>query len=208
MVLLAASPIIATQAVNPSGVFNVAFACEVIPPGPPREELDKAEAVFSGKVTEIQRGTKDSYGDIQINAIFFDVEKYWKSPESFKDYRSLVVFSQLSGDVCGYEFEEGKEYLVYAWTNERDGSLHTGIGTRTQLLENAPDLVLLGEGIEPTTEVRQEELIKNTTFVQLPTHEEAQFEGATPSIMRFIYPIGIGAAIAAIIAFITLRRRK
>jgi len=190
------------------GGFTTVYACVVVPPGTPLEELGESATVFSGKVVEIQMGERDSSAGHKINAVFFEVDRYWKTTEEFNGYRTLVVFTELSGDVCGYEFEGGKKYLVYAGINQNDGSLYTGVGTRTQPIENAQeDLAALDVGFEPTVEVQQQELIQRTTFRQLLTEEFAEVQGGS-SYLRYLYPIGIGAAIAAVIAFFTLRRRR
>lgn len=48
-----------------------------------------------------------------------------------------IIYTNESSAACGFTFEEGKRYLVYA--NEADGQLHTGLCTRTASLDLADE---------------------------------------------------------------------
>lgn len=178
-----------------------AYACEAIPAGPPLEELEKSASVFSGKVVEIRRGTMGSESELHV--VLFEVDRYWKSLDTNDDYTRLVVFTQPSGDVCGYEFEEGEEYLVYTWSQERDDSLHTGAGTRTRPIDLAQnDLEILGEGREPTRQIGWEEQISKTNFRPIVSEEQREAD-MTPAI------VGGGIFIlAGLVVFVVIRRRS
>jgi hypothetical protein len=179
---------------------STAYACVVMPSGPPLEELNKSSVVFTGVVSDVVKGTID--GDMDLNGVFFEVNRYWKSPAS-ADYNRLVVFTGISGDVCGYEFEEGREYLIYASMNENFGTLYTGVGSRTQPIEDAQvDLSVLGEGREPTLELGWEKQIAKTTFKPAPTAEQT-----TSEITIIQITVVIGIASAGIVTFFTLKRR-
>jgi hypothetical protein len=101
---------------------------------------------------------------------------------SWKGVNERVVSTASSGTACGAEFEIGHEYLIYA--SEYNGGLNTGRCGGTQSLSYAADDV---------------QILGNAN-------------------MAIIYPmkvdilsaplIGLGAAIAGVIAFITLRRKK
>ena len=57
----------------------------------------------------------------------------------------IVVQTESSGEACGYPFENGKSYLVYANRESKGGPFIVKFGSRTALLEDAiEDLVRLG----------------------------------------------------------------
>jgi len=101
-------------------------------PQPPLESLKESDAVFSGKV--IRKDTPlivTSSGD--LISVTFQVSKVWKGPVQ----KEIQVKTAVGGATCGYYFEEGKEYLVYA--NEYEGSLHSGLCSRTSEISFAKD---------------------------------------------------------------------
>lgn len=68
------------------------------------------------------------------------VSEVWKGP----DQGTLQVSTPSQGGACGYHFEEGREYLVYAHGKQ---GLKTHICTETKPLAEADaDLAVLGEG--------------------------------------------------------------
>lgn len=116
---------------------NSAFACTCISPGTPVEELNRSAAVFSGEVVDI---SEDGYLEEQYGyEVKFDVEKSWKGDS----VETLTVLTGYGGGDCGYGFEIGEKYLVYAYSSE--GSLNANICSRTAPLANAQeDLGALG----------------------------------------------------------------
>ena len=119
-----------------------AIACSCIRPGAPNEELVKSTAVFSGQVLSVNRDFL-GYG----YKVKFDVEKIWKGVSG----KTIVVSTGLGGGDCGFGFEEGKKYIVYAYG---ENSLNAGICSRTHLLTQADtDIAVLGEGMSPASEV-------------------------------------------------------
>ena len=49
--------------------------------------------------------------------------------------KSTVVITRLTGEACGFPFEENKEYLVYVVTEPKD--IQTGICTGTKNITEA-----------------------------------------------------------------------
>ncbi len=130
-----------------------ARACSCIQPEPPAVAAEKSAAVFAGRVTDIDPPAVMT-STLDENKITFDVSRTWKGV----DRSPVYIYSSGSSASCGYEFEVGKEYLVYAYENE--GRLSTGLCTRTALLADAAeDVVALGAGeaIEPSTPAPEEE---------------------------------------------------
>ncbi|WP_052574125.1 hypothetical protein [Haloferula sp. BvORR071] len=60
----------------------------------------------------------------------------------------VEIHTGFGGGDCGYHFEEGKSYLIYANRSD-DGRLNTGICLRTALLQNVGEEVLELEGRLP-----------------------------------------------------------
>jgi hypothetical protein len=61
----------------------------------------------------------------------FAVLKQWKGTPS----KSVELVTRLTGEACGFPFEEKKEYLVYVAAEPKD--LQTGICTGTKNLSEA-----------------------------------------------------------------------
>ena len=103
-----------------------AQACSCAPLPSPTEALAEAIAVFSGQVTDIQ----PSQGRLDIT---FTVDQQWKG----EGEETIVVQTPTSTAMCGYGFEVGESYLVYA--REHRGRLQTNQCSRTALLSQATD---------------------------------------------------------------------
>lgn len=116
-----------------------AQACSCAPPELPLQALDKVQAVFAGLVTDI-----DIFYDTMRVSVTFDVFEFWKGPQE----KTIVVSTALQSATCGFSFNEGEEYLVYAY--DRDGEFSTNLCTRTTLLSYVDeDLEELGPGQIP-----------------------------------------------------------
>lgn len=121
--------------------FASADACSCVPPPPPQEAFERADAVFAGKVKEIRK-TRNG------KEVWFDVSRTWKGV----DQTQVWVVTGMGGGDCGYPFTAGVEHLVYA--NDRSGGLTTSICHRTAILDSAQeDLAALGAGSPPTRTV-------------------------------------------------------
>ena len=117
------------------------LACTCAPVGAAAEELERAAAVFSGKVVEIKRHKQsgDLFAEVEV---VFRVERAWKGA----DGRTVSVFTSSHSAACGYGFRTGRTYLVYAHGGA-DGRLSAGICSRTKRLKDArEDLNALGAG--------------------------------------------------------------
>ena len=111
-----------------------AFACSCMT-SPPSKAFEQSAAVFTGTVASIQQ---DDYGKI----VHFDAERAWKG---ISDNTVTVTTASMS-DSCGYDFEQDKEYLVYAY----DTPLKVSLCGRTQPVADAyVDLAALGPGYVP-----------------------------------------------------------
>lgn len=128
-----------TIALSPVLPSPNALACSCIPPGTPQEHLDRAAAVFQGMAKNVSQDADYNY------LVTFDVAKSWKGVST----PEVKISTARDSAACGYNFEEGKEYVVYAYDNE--GELATGLCERTALASDASeDFAALGEGTVPT----------------------------------------------------------
>lgn len=82
-------------------------ACSCVIPGTPVEEMEKSDAVFSGQVIEME-STPTGY------VVSLEVFEFWKGdvPEE------VTVQTGMGGGDCGFNFERGKNYMVYAHAAE------------------------------------------------------------------------------------------
>lgn len=163
-----------------------------------QDARENSVAIFSGRVLEIQTFPVEGYGDWQL--VSFEVDRYWKAPDG-QDYDHLVVFTGMSENVCGYEFEAGRTYLVYAvqWWHDPD-QLYTGLGYRNQPIKSAQqDTAFLGESKLPARQLSIDEQVNRIHIQPLPKGPEEQ------QVATILSVVGIGAAIAGAVAFFSLR---
>jgi len=118
-----------------------ALACTCELPWPKRtleQQVKRARknsrAVFSGRVLRI-----DEVG--YMLKVTLGVENSWKE----RLPKEVVLFTGRGGGDCGYRFEVGEDYLVYAY-DSGGTALGTNICQRTTLMSGgADDLRILGK---------------------------------------------------------------
>ena len=97
-------------------------ACTCLPESPVPESVDRADAVFRGVAVEVEELTPWD------NRATFVVTAIWKGEIS----ETLQVQSFGPG-LCGYFFQEGGDYIVYAY--EDSSGLATTHSSRTRFYE-------------------------------------------------------------------------
>jgi hypothetical protein len=109
-------------------------------------ELSSSEAVFVGKVVDFGKSTSSSREMTIIggaSTATLRVSEVWKGPER----ETLEVSTSSQEGACGYPFEEGREYLVYAYGGQ---GLETDSCSQTKPLSEAgADLAVLGNSEKP-----------------------------------------------------------
>lgn len=124
-----------------------ARACMCLEPPPPAQAMEQAGAVFSGRCVKVERTERETaYGKLpQLRAVL-EVKAAWKGLDGQTlRPRTVVVWTGGGGGDCGFGFEAGESYLVYAHQAE-DGTLSTDICTRSRDSGRAAgDLEALGE---------------------------------------------------------------
>lgn len=117
-----------------------ANACDCKEPPEPKKALDAAGAVFLAEADKVV-----VEGDTRI--VTFKVERWWKGG----DKAEVTAFTHKDGATCGYRFEKGKKYLVYARMDK--DKIHVSLRSRTRTekaAEESADFKELGEGKKPT----------------------------------------------------------
>jgi hypothetical protein len=108
----------------------------------PEESLDSvvkkayknSSAVFVGEVIEIVQKPNVFFVEVK-----FAVERKWNDGIR----KTVAVITGKGGGDCGYPFEVGKKYLVYALNGKN--TLRTNICTKTALAENNKDIAVLNK---------------------------------------------------------------
>jgi hypothetical protein len=136
---------------------DCAFACSCAIFGNQKEMvesgLSSSDAVFSGEVVDFEKSPSDT---TMMEGTMFTimsprpatatlrVSDVWKGPER----ETLEVSTSSQETACGVPFEEGREYLVYAYGGQ---GLETDLCSQTKPLSEAgTDLAVLGAGKKPT----------------------------------------------------------
>lgn len=173
---------------------EICLACSCLPPPEPAEARDDAAAVFAGRVSAVER--RRSASGISYQQVTMQVSTVWKGTIAHE----TIVYTGSGGGDCGYLFEPGRDYLIYA--NQADdggppriipaGGLATGICSRTRPLDRAADdLAALGPSTIPA----------DTPLPTLPNTGEGfpptLTFSSTPSLLALLFLsavlLGVGA---------------
>lgn len=112
-----------------------AEACSCAGSGPPCQAVWSVDAVFAGIVRAIEEIDHDELGaPYRSKLVRFEIERSFRNATA----GGVEIITAASGPACGYGFQVGKRYLVYAWKT-KGGRLGTGLCSRTRPLENAAD---------------------------------------------------------------------
>lgn len=117
---------------------SVACSC-LVSPEPEKKQVQRAftdsTAIFSGEVFEISESSADKDSVL----VKFKVAKLWKSELN----REVTVTTAKESAMCGYRFEIGKKYLVYA--NGLKDFLLVSNCSRTTNMSNKGDVKYLAK---------------------------------------------------------------
>ncbi len=144
MVMIIGLMLAATTLLRPC----TAFACSCLPSGSVAESVSSSAAVFAGTVTKVDVPQGQGMSSADSVTVTFATQKVWKGTTESQ----IVVTTSRDSASCGYNFELGQEYLVYANQNtEGAPGLNVSLCSRTTILAQAQsDLAALGEGQAPT----------------------------------------------------------
>ena len=111
---------------------DAVLACSCAPLPEPQQARDQADAVFTGTVLGITQ--EDNRRLVRLR-----VEEAWKGARC----EEVTITTGLGDSDCGYAFQEGQAYLIYA--DKQRGRLSTNLCTRTKpAAEAGEDLAALG----------------------------------------------------------------
>jgi hypothetical protein len=120
--------------------LNMAAACDCAPPPAAREALKQASAVVLAKVIKIEDDPVTRNWKVTLQA-----ERWWKGQG-----QTVTVFTIKSGAACGYRFDVGVRYLLYATSDGQRLYVNQCSRTRThQQAVASGDFADLGEGNAP-----------------------------------------------------------
>ncbi len=118
-----------------------ACTCAINPS--PEEELKLSTAVFSGRVVSTDLLPRLDTSSRHPVKVTLEVDTVWKGPERDR----ISVYTAIDSGACGFDFNVGWKYLVYARGSQND--LEVSTCTRTAMLSYAgDDLAALGEGVQ------------------------------------------------------------
>jgi MYXO-CTERM domain-containing protein len=157
------------------------------------EGKEGAVAVFEGRVTKIEDEAPVEGGPPPGKRITFALVRTWKTLE---DQEQVTLRTNESSASCGYDFESGKSYLVYA--GGEPGALSASACSRTRPMSDASeDLGVLGAGITPVkVEPAKDEGPKappKTKSAGCATSASAKGSAST-SMLWFMAPPALGLA--------------
>jgi len=114
------------------------FACSCVASlEPDKKQVQKAftssSAIFSGEVLEISESSADKNSLL----VKFKIAKLWKGELK----REIIITTNKDSAMCGYGFEVGKKYLVYA--NGLKNELFVDNCSRTTNFSNKGDVKYL-----------------------------------------------------------------
>ena len=130
-------------------VPSMVVACDCASAGPPCKAFRATPNMFTGRVTKIStiRVKLQNGDEYPQRLVLLQIERNYRGQEGKSTVE--IVTGDGGGD-CGFSFQEGKLYLVYAFPHPATGKLYTGICQRTRLLsEAAEDLEYLAKKDDP-----------------------------------------------------------
>ncbi len=104
---------------------GIAHACTCVAARPVYEMYQDSDAVFSGMVLDVNSTS------LELVNVTLAVSHAWKGASG----STVALTTSSSGASCGFSFQRGVEYLVYA--KNLSGQLNTGLCSGTKLLSEA-----------------------------------------------------------------------
>lgn len=145
--------------------FEKANACSCMEIEKPTKAFRSTPVVFVGTVKSINSADSRVLGD---EFIFHDLRTTFIVDEAFKGKKDkeIDIYTSSQGTACGFGFNEGEQYLVYAYGGMGERKYYgTSICSRTSLAEDKEDEIAvlrsLSKGkFEPRIYGRVEEIVR------------------------------------------------
>jgi hypothetical protein len=190
---------------------DVARACSCMMQEQP-EAFEQAASVFEGRVVSQEHPT-DPTGEVSV---LLDVVRRWKGANE----QEVQVVTASNSAACGYNFEDGRSYLVYTHAptdeegNPTEGLERVSLCSRTARIEEAAaDLAAMGEGITPVDPHGGTEAENDVASPPATTQTNGQSAGCascsifSPNESGAAPILGSGLVIALLLARRRRRRR-
>ena len=176
------------------------------------EAFEQSASVFEGHVTRVE-APADPHGAGQIR-VTLDVVRTWKGA----DAEQVEVVTASNSAACGYNFEQGKSYLVYTNAGEAGGPENVSLCSRTAPMDvdsAAADIAAMGEGVTPASPVDpappttggEEPAPSPTSGGQTTQYEAGCASCAVGSERSSAGPALLAGALVLLVGFLRLRRR-
>jgi Carboxypeptidase regulatory-like domain len=183
------------------------FACDCAGSGPPCQAFWQADAIFVGQVKAKDlkaRFEKDGNGEELRAPGGGEARVTFTITEAFRGTtgKEVDIFTNESSS-CGYGFENGGVYIVYAYEHPKGGGkLHTSICSRTQKYsESSPDIayakslaratpgaVILGAVTHDREGADRDSLVPLANVRVIVTGKDKQVEATTDDEGRYKTP--------------------
>ena len=173
-----------------------ANACDCAEPPAPKKSLEGSTAVFLAEAVKVEV-------EGQTRTVTFKVERWWKGG----DKQEVIATTHKSGATCGYGFEKGKKYLVYAGA-EKDKSLRVSLCSRTRTekeAEKSGDFKDLGEAKKPIVATAEP---RNRSGLAAAIAEASRFQKRQREMQRIEYARTLQRAYEAWMADSNRRNRE
>jgi hypothetical protein len=161
---------------------DTAHACDCIKPGPPCQEYGQFDTVFAATVISKSRTAVD---DRDYVVVRFTVEQVFKGDAGGQE---TEVLTGLGDGDCGYPFQIGKQYLVYASRFGQPLKLYSGTCSRNRLMSEADEDLAYFRSL--TGEKRGGKILVNVIRRVLPLVDESRYDIAPMSGMQIIATSG------------------
>lgn len=114
------------------------YGCSCMPSGPPCQACFQVDAVFIGTVqsSTVRKTTSDGVTDglFDRRLVHIAIDQISRGVQG----TTADLWTGLGGGDCGFDFKVGLRYVIYA-SRHADGTLSTGICSRTRLVPEAAD---------------------------------------------------------------------
>jgi len=174
------------------------LACTCAMPSDPATAREQATAVFQGRVIAIN--PEVTAAGYRYQRVAFQVDTNWKGSVA----RETIVYTGSGGGDCGYPFQVGTGYLVYAFATHASGpsqdlpagALATGSCNRTRpLAEAGDDPAALGPGTS----------VVDTSLPNLP--DTGAGYAARRPLPSLLAPLALILLTSVLLGAVGLRRR-
>lgn len=115
-------------------INNEILACVCVERSTLAKDIRKTDAIITGEILSKEIFTKEDHKITGLNMTYIKYNLKVIAIHKGRIINKILTIATSQGD-CGYDFEKGKTYIIYAGyhkENSQDKFLYTGICTRTE----------------------------------------------------------------------------